>query len=48
MVAPAESFYLTPGKGVDEVRIAYVLEEEKLREAIKILGKALEIYNSRR
>ena len=48
MVAPAESFYLTPGKGVDEVRIAYVLEEEKLREAIRILGKALEVYNSRR
>lgn len=48
MVAPAESFYLTPGKGVDEVRIAYVLEEDKLRDAIRILGTALEVYNSRR
>jgi len=48
MVAPAESFYLTPGKGVDEVRIAYVLEEDKLRDAIRILGMALEVYNLRR
>lgn len=48
MVAPAESFYLTPGKGVDEVRIAYVLEEDKLRDAIRILGTALEVYNLRR
>ena len=48
MVAPAESFYLTPGKGVDEIRIAYVLEEDKLRDAIRILGTALEVYNLRR
>lgn len=48
MVAPAESFYLTPGKGVDEVRIAYVLEEDKLRDAMKILGEAILEYNSRR
>ncbi|MGB4464008.1 MAG: pyridoxal phosphate-dependent aminotransferase [Candidatus Hydrothermia bacterium] len=47
MVAPAESFYLTPGKGVDEVRIAYVLEEDKLRDAIRILGKAVSVYNQR-
>ncbi|MEO0266446.1 MAG: pyridoxal phosphate-dependent aminotransferase [candidate division WOR-3 bacterium] len=48
MVAPAESFYLTPGKGVDEVRIAYVLEEDKLRDAIRIIGEALKEYNLRR
>ncbi len=48
MVAPAESFYLTSGKGVDEVRIAYVLEEDKIRDAMRILGEALELYNSRR
>ncbi|MGB9823807.1 MAG: pyridoxal phosphate-dependent aminotransferase [Candidatus Hydrothermia bacterium] len=48
MVAPAESFYLTPGKGIDEVRIAYVLEEDKLRDSIKILGEALKEYNLRR
>jgi len=47
MVAPAESFYITPGKGVDEVRIAYVLEEDKLRDAIRILGIALNQYNAR-
>lgn len=48
MVAPAESFYLTPGKGVDEVRIAYVLEEDKLRDAIRIMGEALKEYKLRR
>ena len=31
MVAPADGFYATPGLGRDEVRIAYVLEEAKLR-----------------
>jgi len=44
MVAPAEAFYLTPGRGRNEVRIAYVLEEDKLREAIRILGEGLKKY----
>lgn len=48
MAAPADGFYATEGLGKDEIRIAYVLEPEKLRRAIEILGKGLERYNSLR
>ncbi len=44
MVAPGSGFYSTPGKGTDEVRIAYVLEAPKIRRAIEILGAGLEKY----
>jgi aspartate aminotransferase len=44
MVAPGAGFYSTPGKGLDEVRIAYVLEVEKIRRAIDILRAGLEKY----
>ena len=48
MMAPASGFYSEPDLGHDEVRIAYVLEKEELRRAIRILGKALEAYNRMR
>jgi aspartate aminotransferase len=48
MVAPAEGFYATPGLGRDEVRIAYVLKEADLREAVEIIGAALPAYRSAR
>jgi aspartate aminotransferase len=44
MVAPAAGFYATEGLGRDQVRIAYVLEKERLKTAVKILGEALKIY----
>jgi aspartate aminotransferase len=44
MVAPAEGFYATPGMGLNQVRLAYVLEKEKLKESLIILRKALEAY----
>jgi len=44
IVAPADGFYATPGLGRYEVRIAYVLEETKLRRAMKCLGAALAAY----
>jgi len=44
MVAPAGGFYSTPGLGADEIRLAYVLEEEKLKRAMNILKKSLEVY----
>ncbi|NMH27002.1 pyridoxal phosphate-dependent aminotransferase [Flavobacterium silvaticum] len=44
MVAPAAGFYSTPGAGLDEVRIAYVLKQEDLILSVEILGKALEVY----
>ena len=47
MVAPADGFYATPGLGRDEVRIAYVLEEAKLRRAMRCLGAALAAYPGR-
>jgi aspartate aminotransferase len=47
MVAPADGFYATPGLGRDEVRIAYVLEESKLRRAMACLTAALAAYPGR-
>ncbi|MBM3316448.1 MAG: pyridoxal phosphate-dependent aminotransferase [Candidatus Eisenbacteria bacterium] len=44
MVAPGNGFYATPGAGASEVRIAYVLEVEKLRRAMRILAAALRAY----
>lgn len=44
MVAPGAGFYATPGKGHDEVRIAYVLEEPKLLRAVEILKAGIEAY----
>lgn len=44
MVAPGSGFYSTPGKGLDEVRIAYVLGVEKIKRAIEILRAGLERY----
>jgi len=44
MVAPAQGFYSTPGKGADEVRIAYVLKEEDLKRAITVFKAGLTEY----
>jgi aspartate aminotransferase len=44
MVAPAQGFYSTQRKGVDEVRIAYVLKEEDLKRAIAVFKAGLEEY----
>ncbi len=47
MVAPADGFYATEGKGKDEVRIAYVLKEADLKDAMRILREGLSTYKSR-
>ncbi len=44
MMAPASGFYTTPEIGKNEVRIAYVLEKEALREALIILEEGLKAY----
>ena len=44
MVAPATGFYANPGKGKNEIRIAYVLNIESLKRSIEILKKALQSY----
>lgn len=44
MVAPGDGFYVTPGLGKQEVRFAFVLEEEALARAMTILQEALDAY----
>ena len=44
MVTPAEDFYVTPGLGNNEIRIAYVLNEKDIKEAMEIFKKGLEEY----
>jgi aspartate/methionine/tyrosine aminotransferase len=44
MMAPASGFYTIDGMGKDEVRIAYVLDKEDLKQALVVLRKALEVY----
>ena len=44
MIAPASGFYSTPGSGKNEVRIAYVLKIEDLKNAIEVLAEALKVY----
>ncbi len=44
MVAPGSGFYATPGKGMREVRVAYVLDEKKLQRAAQLLALGLKAY----
>ena len=44
MVAPAAGFYSTPGVGLNQIRIAYVLNSESLKKAVNILKEALKVY----
>jgi aspartate aminotransferase len=48
MVAPAAGFYSTPGVGLDEIRIAYVLKKEDLVRAVAVLKAAIPAYNASR
>ena len=45
MVAPAAGFYSTPGVGLNEVRIAYVLNKKDLIRSVEILKNAILVYN---
>ncbi|WP_370391617.1 pyridoxal phosphate-dependent aminotransferase [uncultured Winogradskyella sp.] len=44
MVAPAAGFYSTPGVGLNQIRIAYVLNEQSLKTAVKVIAEALKVY----
>ena len=44
MFAPGAPFYETPGKGINEVRIAYVLKQEDLKRAMDVLAKGIALY----
>ncbi|MDR0262794.1 MAG: pyridoxal phosphate-dependent aminotransferase [Sphingobacterium sp.] len=47
MMAPATGFYSTEGAGVHEVRLAYVLNQDDLKNALVCLEKALQVYPGR-
>jgi aspartate aminotransferase len=44
MVAPAAGFYATEGLGKNQIRIAYVLDQDSLKKTVYILGEALKSY----
>ena len=47
MFAAGGPFYATPGKGLDEIRIAYVLEQKALERAMDLLALGIKAYNNR-
>lgn len=47
MFAPGASFYMTEGRGRNEIRIAYVLSRERLERAMELLRLGLEAYRSK-
>jgi aspartate aminotransferase len=47
MLAPAAGFYSTPGVGLNQVRIAYVLKKEDLVRSVAILKEALKVYKTK-
>ena len=46
MVAPAGGFYSTKGVGLNQIRIAYVLNKESLIKAVNIIKEALKVYKN--
>lgn len=46
MFAPGAPFYETPGSGINEVRIAYVLKQEDLERAMELLKLGIARYRS--
>ena len=48
MVSPAAGFYVTEGRGKDEVRIAYVLKCEDLERAVAVLREGLSAYRQKK
>ena len=47
MFAPGEPFYGTPGRGRNEIRLAYTINAPDIERAIDILKAAVEAYNKR-
>jgi aspartate aminotransferase len=47
MMAPASGFYATKGLGKQEARLAYVLNQESLKKAVRCLDEALRVYPGR-
>ncbi|MCU0411340.1 MAG: pyridoxal phosphate-dependent aminotransferase [Bacteroidetes bacterium] len=47
LLAPAQGFYATPGKGMNEVRLAFMLNIDDLHKSLRILAAALETYQKK-
>ena len=47
MFAPGAPMYATPGKGKNEIRIAYILKQDKLERAMDLLALGIKAYNNR-
>ncbi len=47
MVTPMRDFYISPNKGLDQIRIAYVLNTKDLKQAMEVLRRGVEAYNSK-
>ena len=47
MITPGEGFYTTPGKGINEARLAYVLKHDDLVRAMRVLAEGIDAYNNR-
>jgi len=47
LMAPATGFYITPGLGRREVRLAYVLDQERLGRAMDCLAAGLVAYGAK-
>ena len=48
MYAPGNGFYTTPGKGGNEIRVAYVNNCEDLTRSIELLKLGIEAYNAKK
>ncbi len=46
VVAPGGGFYSDPARGIDQIRLAAVMEPARIERAIDILGKAVAAYTS--
>ena len=47
MFAPGAPMYATPGKGKNEIRIAYILKQDKLERSMDLLALGIKAYNNR-
>jgi aspartate aminotransferase len=47
MVTPMQDFYITPGRGHSEIRLAFVLNGKDLKDAMEILRRGLQAYGSK-
>ena len=48
MFAPAAGFYATEGLGKNEMRIAYVLNQDSMRRGAELIRLGIEAYNARK